>query len=193
MGRPIQFQKHTGDKESVDKSSEITIEEDQVEKVIDEAWEKGIQEIKEGEPFDPDYITFHSNKTANSIRVKTSKILEEDDDEDIISPNIIVNSPCMTSLPTMKTVNGIPVTPIRTDATIVIIRHGKTDYNKLGLFTGWEDVPLTNDGKFKSLNYIIFYHHFLVHTRKVINIYLQFIQRCGRSKKSWAVIEDAWV
>jgi 2,3-bisphosphoglycerate-dependent phosphoglycerate mutase len=29
---------------------------------------------------------------------------------------------------------------------IVIIRHGKTEYNKLGLFTGWEDVSLAREG-----------------------------------------------
>jgi 2,3-bisphosphoglycerate-dependent phosphoglycerate mutase len=30
---------------------------------------------------------------------------------------------------------------------LVIIRHGKTTHNKLGLFTGWEDVPLANEGR----------------------------------------------
>jgi hypothetical protein len=30
---------------------------------------------------------------------------------------------------------------------LVIIRHGKTEHNKLGLFTGWEDAPLHYDGK----------------------------------------------
>jgi len=29
---------------------------------------------------------------------------------------------------------------------VVIIRHGKTEHNKLGLFTGWEDVPLAAEG-----------------------------------------------
>ena len=29
---------------------------------------------------------------------------------------------------------------------IVIIRHGKTEHNKLGLFTGWEDAPLAPEG-----------------------------------------------
>ena len=28
--------------------------------------------------------------------------------------------------------------PIRRDPTIVLIRHGKTEHNKLGLFTGWQ-------------------------------------------------------
>jgi hypothetical protein len=29
---------------------------------------------------------------------------------------------------------------------LVIIRHGKTEHNKLGLFTGWEDAPLAAEG-----------------------------------------------
>ncbi|KAL3913306.1 MAG: hypothetical protein SGPRY_008027 [Prymnesium sp.] len=30
---------------------------------------------------------------------------------------------------------------------VVIIRHGKTEHNKLGLFTGWEDVALAREGR----------------------------------------------
>jgi 2,3-bisphosphoglycerate-dependent phosphoglycerate mutase len=30
---------------------------------------------------------------------------------------------------------------------IVIIRHGKTEYNTLGIFTGWEDAPLNEQGR----------------------------------------------
>ena len=30
---------------------------------------------------------------------------------------------------------------------LVIIRHGKTEHNKLGLFTGWEDAPLAMEGR----------------------------------------------
>jgi 2,3-bisphosphoglycerate-dependent phosphoglycerate mutase len=30
---------------------------------------------------------------------------------------------------------------------VVIIRHGKTGHNKLGLFTGWEDVSLADEGR----------------------------------------------
>ena len=47
----------------------------------------------------------------------------------------------------LKTTTGaLPPAPIRKDAVIVIIRHGKTEHNKLGLFTGWEDAPLARDG-----------------------------------------------
>mmetsp|Transcript_11181 Transcript_11181/g.15391 ORF Transcript_11181/g.15391 Transcript_11181/m.15391 type:complete len:622 (+) Transcript_11181:61-1926(+) len=30
---------------------------------------------------------------------------------------------------------------------LVIIRHGKTEYNKMGIFTGWEDAPLSEEGR----------------------------------------------
>jgi 2,3-bisphosphoglycerate-dependent phosphoglycerate mutase len=30
---------------------------------------------------------------------------------------------------------------------IVMIRHGRTEYNKLGIFTGWEDAPLAREGR----------------------------------------------
>lgn len=33
------------------------------------------------------------------------------------------------------------------DPFIVMIRHGRTEYNKLGIFTGWEDAPLAREGR----------------------------------------------
>ena len=35
---------------------------------------------------------------------------------------------------------------------IVIMRHGKTEHNKLGLFTGWEDVNLALEGRQEAIN-----------------------------------------
>ena len=32
------------------------------------------------------------------------------------------------------------------DRFLVMIRHGRTEYNKLGIFTGWEDAPLAREG-----------------------------------------------
>ena len=34
---------------------------------------------------------------------------------------------------------------------VVIIRHGKTGHNKLGLFTGWEDVSLADEGRAEAV------------------------------------------
>ena len=39
-----------------------------------------------------------------------------------------------------------------TGPVIVIIRHGKTEFNKLGLFTGWEDAPLAPEGREEAKN-----------------------------------------
>ncbi len=33
------------------------------------------------------------------------------------------------------------------DTFVVMIRHGRTEYNKLGIFTGWEDAPLAREGR----------------------------------------------
>jgi 2,3-bisphosphoglycerate-dependent phosphoglycerate mutase len=35
---------------------------------------------------------------------------------------------------------------------LVIIRHGKTEHNKLGLFTGWEDAHLAKEGRQEAVN-----------------------------------------
>lgn len=35
---------------------------------------------------------------------------------------------------------------------LIIIRHGKTEHNKLGLFTGWEDAPLAKEGRQEAAN-----------------------------------------
>jgi 2,3-bisphosphoglycerate-dependent phosphoglycerate mutase len=34
---------------------------------------------------------------------------------------------------------------------MIIIRHGKTEHNKLGLFTGWDDAPLASEGRAEAL------------------------------------------
>ena len=33
----------------------------------------------------------------------------------------------------------------------MIIRHGKTEFNKLGLFTGWDDAPLAEEGRAEAI------------------------------------------
>jgi len=71
------------------------------------------------------------------------------DDEDVVIPSIISNAnahPCVTAYPSAAMVPGLGSVPIRKEPVIVIIRHGKTEHNKLGLFTGWEDAPLAPEG-----------------------------------------------
>ena len=49
-------------------------------------------------------------------------------------------------------VNMLPLSAVneeskaQDDAVVVLIRHGRTPHNNLGLFTGWEDPPLAEDG-----------------------------------------------
>ena len=38
----------------------------------------------------------------------------------------------------------------RFDRCLVILRHGKTEHNKLGLFTGWEDAGLAPEGRVEA-------------------------------------------
>jgi len=71
---------------------------------------------------------------------------DDDDDDDMISPFLITNNPCQKPLPSTSMIPGLGQVPVLRDATIVIIRHGKTEHNKLGLFTGWEDAPLAPEG-----------------------------------------------
>lgn len=113
-----------------------------MQKLMDEIWAKGINELKSGEQFDPDAPTFHE--------MARNDIVNGDDDEfsedSIPLSNIISNQPCIKSIPSASLVPGMGKVPIRNDGVIVMIRHGKTEHNKLGLFTGWEDAPLAPEG-----------------------------------------------
>lgn len=64
-----------------------------------------------------------------------------------IVPALISSMPCMQSMPSQSVIPGFGDVPVRKDAVVVLIRHGKTEHNKLGLFTGWEDAPLAKEGK----------------------------------------------
>lgn len=108
-----------------------------MQKLMDEIWAKGIDELASGEQFDPDGPEFHED--AKSGRSKDD---DDDDGKSIPLSNIISNSntndPCIKSIPSPALIPGTGNVPVRTDGVIVMIRHGKTEHNKLGLFTGWE-------------------------------------------------------
>jgi 2,3-bisphosphoglycerate-dependent phosphoglycerate mutase len=42
--------------------------------------------------------------------------------------------------------------PVLEQPILVIIRHGKTEHNQLGLFTGWEDALLANEGREEAMH-----------------------------------------
>jgi hypothetical protein len=63
-----------------------------------------------------------------------------------IHPVVIKGHPCLAPLPQGVELPDDIELPGRKGAVIVMIRHGKTDHNKLSLFTGWEDPPLASEG-----------------------------------------------
>lgn len=70
------------------------------------------------------------------------------DDERLPFRNMIsTNQPCVKPIPAGSSVNNESTNQKKPrDPVIVIIRHGKTEHNKLKLFTGWEDAPLAKEG-----------------------------------------------
>lgn len=106
----------------------------------DEVWEKGIRELERGGQFDPDAPIFHAEETKSP----TSGVTVKTEDDMIGIP--FYNNPCVTSMPSAAVLRHSDNVPIRREGVIVIIRHGKTQHNKLGLFTGWEDAPLADEG-----------------------------------------------
>lgn len=98
-----------------------------MQKMMDDIWAKGIEELASGEQFDPDAPVFHKAPSDTTD--------EEDDDEEESIPlgNIISSNsePCIKSIPSESVLPGIGSVPIRKDGVIVLIRHGKTEHNKV--------------------------------------------------------------
>jgi 2,3-bisphosphoglycerate-dependent phosphoglycerate mutase len=94
---------------------------------MDKVWEEGLKEVEDGEYFDPDHPSFEADTTSgNNI------IASDDDEEDVVAP-LYNSNPCVTALPAAQKVPGIGSVPIqRSSSLIVMIRHGKTENNKLG-------------------------------------------------------------
>mmetsp|Transcript_6883 Transcript_6883/g.15713 ORF Transcript_6883/g.15713 Transcript_6883/m.15713 type:complete len:916 (-) Transcript_6883:103-2850(-) len=129
-----QFVDETTDDEEDDGSDgKLTL----VEQDTDKVWEKGLYEIEDGEYLDPDHPKFEEDVVAK----------ESDEEEEELIAQIFDSNPCVTAIPASEVVPGIgPVPIVKNSSLIVMIRHGKTENNKLGLFTGWDDVPLATDG-----------------------------------------------
>lgn len=82
-----------------------------------------IKPIRQGE--NGEYEIIHSNHDESSE--ETKKLIEKEKEKIDHNRNIL-SSPLL-----------------------VIVRHGKTDHNQLGLFTGWEDVSLANKGREEAI------------------------------------------
>ena len=80
-----------------------------------------------------------------SVKYSTESKLNDLDGEPVVA-NLVSSNPCVTAMPSASVLPGMGAPLERRDAVIVIIRHGKTEHNKLGLFTGWEDAPLADEG-----------------------------------------------
>jgi len=90
------------------------------------------------ELLDPDHAKFEEEVSVEKEPV---------DEEVLIAPIFNTFGACLSAIPAQSSVPGIGPTPVQKDSSlIVMIRHGKTENNKLGLFTGWDDVPLAADG-----------------------------------------------
>lgn len=63
----------------------------------------------------------------------------------------VKKTPQVNVVEDMSFLPGISDVPIKKDAVIVMIRHGKTPHNALGLFTGWDDPPLHPDGREQAI------------------------------------------
>ena len=97
--------------------------------------------------------TFPSSDSAVTAAISASTInvttVSVEDEGPIVTPNMITrNDSCLESPSTIP--EPASAVPIRRDATIVLIRHGKTEHNKLGLFTGWQDAPLASEGRIEA-------------------------------------------
>ncbi len=85
--------------------------------------------------FDSDYDEFSpdfaSSTELTAIRPKAA---------------VLASHPCVPMLPKGVELPPNFQLPVRKQATIVMVRHGKTAHNQMGLFTGWEDPPLASEG-----------------------------------------------
>jgi 2,3-bisphosphoglycerate-dependent phosphoglycerate mutase len=92
-----------------------------------------------------------------------------------------------------STNNGFPSSDYRAGFTaaelqgplLIIIRHGKTEHNKLGLFTGWEDAPLANEGRDEAYRAG---QLLLRHRIKVDYVYTSWLSRAIET--AWAVVNE---
>jgi 2,3-bisphosphoglycerate-dependent phosphoglycerate mutase len=111
----------------------------------DEVWQKGMQELESGGQFDPDAPVFHAEEARNTTS-GVAVTFNDGTTEEKIGVPLYKSNPCVTSMPSASVLRHPDNVPIRREGVIVIIRHGKTQHNKLGLFTGWEDAPLADEG-----------------------------------------------
>jgi hypothetical protein len=96
--------------------------------------------IEDGGCFDPDRPNFEQDESSTNVERKiiaSSAVDGGRGEDEFIAPLFNSNGPCVQAMPAGQVVPGIgPVSVQKRSSLIVMIRHGKTENNKLGLFTG---------------------------------------------------------
>ena len=111
-----QFVDDSEEEEDDGSDGKLTLVED-----MDKVWEEGLKDVEDGEYFDPDRPTF-------DVEPDYSKNTQIDDVEEDTGACVNIDP-----LPAARKVPGIGDVPIqRSSSVIVMIRHGKTENNKLG-------------------------------------------------------------
>lgn len=81
----------------------------------------------------PIELVDHDHSIAKAKYSSNQKIIDMDGEP--VTANLVSSSACVTAMPSASVLPGHGEPVERRDAVIVIIRHGKTEHNKLGLFT----------------------------------------------------------
>src|SRR3954453_7526992 len=93
-----------------------------------------------------------------------------------------------------------PITPTSqstTPGTLVLLRHGESEWNKANLFTGWVDVPLSENGRAEAARggSLLVEHDLLpdvVHA-SVLRRGIHAPERArGRADRSWIPVRRSW-
>ncbi len=109
--------------------------------IEDEVWEIGMMDLEQSS---------NNNRVSFNREVDDEEEDDENDqdrDEQVpLSANLYTSHPCVRSMPSATVIPGFGSAPTQRDSIIVIVRHGKTEHNKLKLFTGWFDAPLAKEG-----------------------------------------------
>jgi len=134
---------------------------------------------------------------------KARQLMEDDEDEDKKEeesespPTTTTPASGGTTTPNSNGIVGMSPSPSRInrrqidnnssydEPLVVIIRHGKTEYNKLGVFTGWEDAPLSNDGRAEARQAG---HLLKIHGIELDVVYTSWLSRAIET--AWLVLEE---
>ena len=93
-----------------------------------------------------------------------------------------------------------PITPTSqstTPGTLVLLRHGESDWNKANLFTGWVDVPLSETGRAEAARggSLLVEHDLLpdvVHTSVLRRAIQTSELALGEAGRSWIPVRRSW-